>query len=69
MEKFLLIKIGEGIFHSFITGVKAEYVHVDAGGFVDFKVERQGSYLMGSIESQLSMKTGDWCWKFTKREL
>lgn len=31
---------------------------------LDFKVERQGSYLIDSIES---MKIGDWCWKFTKR--
>lgn len=46
--------------------MKAEYVHTDTDVFVDFKMEIQGSYLIDSIESQLSMKFGGWFWKFTK---
>lgn len=34
--------------------MKAEYVHTDTDVFVDFKMEIQGSYLIDSIESQLS---------------
>ena len=45
--------------------MKAEY-HADADVFVDFKMDIQGSSLIDSIESQLSMKFGGWCWKFTK---
>lgn len=49
MEKLIFPKIGEGIFHPFITGVKAEYVHVDGRCISRFKVERQGSSLIDSV--------------------
>lgn len=42
-------KIEERIFHYFITGGKAEYIHVDADEFRDFKVERQGSSVIDSV--------------------
>lgn len=50
---------GERMFHSRITGGKAEQIHVDADGFIDLRWKDK--VVLRFCESQLGMKIGDWC--------